>query len=168
MPHLCWASTMTALPSDRGPAHDGRLWRWYAQTEVRIGLPGQPGLTLRTADPGTTGRWPLAESHAWVLTACNPRSVPLAEDDNLDRHEELGRQLEGYGIPLVEAHGYAAEDPQWMEPGYLVPGLSEVKARALALRWEQNAVYLWTPAAWSIIGILLPGRTDLGWSTSIA
>lgn len=146
------------------PVHDGRLWRWYAQTEVRLSLPGRPALTLRPAELGVTAAWPFAEEWAWVITACNPRSVPLGDLDNRARHSALGRELAGHGIPLVEAHGYDPGATEWTEPGYCVPGLPEVRALALARTWEQNAVFLWTPAMWSVVGVLLPGRTDLGWT----
>ena len=146
-------------------AYDGRLWRWYAQTEVRISLAGDHAFTVAPAPAGTVGRWPWGDApEVWILTACNPRSVPLCDADNRARHVALGNELKARSVLHVEAIGYDPDDPGWSELGYCVLGLPESHAVAISRRWEQNAAFSWTPQAWSIVGVLLPGRTDLGWT----
>jgi hypothetical protein len=156
---------MTAQGSGRTAAAD-QLWQWYAATVVLVDLGDGTSTTLRPAPAGVAGSWPWADRQAWVLTACNPRSIPLTEVDNAQRHAQLGRELAERGIHRLEATGYDQVDPSWREPGYCLPGVDEALVMDLARRWEQNAVFLWTPTTWAVVGVLLPGRTDHGWTTA--
>jgi hypothetical protein len=145
--------------------HDGRLWKWYAATEVAISLPDGSTATVRPAPEGESGPWPWGRyEEAWILAACNPRSVPLSEADNRARHRLLSRDLEAIGATFYAADGYDPQDAAWVEPGFCVMGISEVWVNSLARRWEQNAIFHWTPAAWTVVGALLPGRERLGWT----
>jgi len=70
-------------------------------------------------------------------------------------------RVEGSGVG--DGH---AEDA-WSEPSLLVPGIPLAAARELAARFEQNAIFWWTPTDWRVVGVLL-GMEDvvLGWSLS--
>ena len=158
----------TPASRHEGAEHDGRLWKWYSATHVTIVRPDGTRLTLRPEAEGTCGEWPWgAFEEAWILTACNPRSVPLSESDNLARHRLLGRDLEAIGATFVPADGYDPEQQGWAEPGYCVMGITQVWVNSLARRWEQNAVFHWTPQSWAVVGAMLPGRERMGWSLSV-
>ena len=111
----------TPAARHEGGEHDGRLWKWYAATHVSVAQPDGTRLTLRPEPEGQSGEWPWGRfEEAWILTACNPRSVPLSESDNLARHRLLGRLVGLAGSTMSAAQ-------------FLVLG---AKARAL---WQGRA-----------------------------
>ena len=44
-----------------------------------------------------------------------------------------------------------------------VSGLSEQKALTLGARYEQNAIFAWTPAAWRILSCSDKRQVEVGW-----
>lgn len=140
------------------------LWLFYADTVVDVFM--EDGRTLsitQTSDP-TIDAWPFDEADvAWILTACNPRSVPLTDDENATRHQQLGEQLAERGYAYLETVGFDPKDRSWSEQGYAVLGISEDEVCDLARSWDQNAVYKWAPDHWEIVGVVMDGRTRSGW-----
>lgn len=79
-----------------------------------------------------------AELPATLISACNPWSQLLPDEENTRRHQTLQRQIEASGNPWASARGRAA-DFSWIEPGFLVQApldLVDVWAR----QWQQHAV----------------------------
>ena len=72
------------------------------------------------------------------VTACNPRSVPLADEETQTRMNALREMLVARGH-----HFYAgvavASDGNWRERSFLVLDLPETDALKLAKRFGQNA-----------------------------
>lgn len=144
------------------------IWDAYAATLVEVRPDDSPPYVIAAAAPGIHGDWPFpGHGHAWVITACNPRSVQLSDAENAARHAALHSDLVAVGMPFVETLGREAAG-DWREPGYVVPGLAEELATALAERYEQNAAFHWTPTEWAIHGVLQPGRRTLGWTLTLA
>lgn len=143
------------------------LWEFYLNTVVEVVL--HDGRTLRIKQVPDIGGddWPFDRDYdaAWILTACNPRSEPLADDVNSERHRALGDQLSTLGYPFLQTVGFDPDDDgtQWSEPGYAVLGIPADQLISLARSWEQNAVYKWSPDHWDLIGVLMEGQTRVGW-----
>ena len=139
------------------------LWEAYLATVIDVCLPDGRTRRLEQRPPTAPPDWPFAEPHAWIMTACNPRSTPLTGDENAERHVQFGRQLSVLGHRAWPNVGFDPKDPTWSEPGYTIPGITEGQVRRLAEEWEQNAVFGWWPDRWELVGILLPGRTVTSW-----
>lgn len=74
------------------------------------------------------------------LSAENPASRQLPADQNAQRSAALRQALEQSGRPFLPGQAIA-DDGAWPpEAGFLVGGLDEADACALAGRWRQNAI----------------------------
>jgi hypothetical protein len=101
------------------------------EIDLRVGR-RSPALDAALAARAST-RW------SW-LTALNPRSVPLADDENARRLAELDAALAAAGwasVPGVALDPLGAWPP---EPSRLVLANEPRELRALARRFEQNAL----------------------------
>ena len=87
-----------------------------------------------------------------VITAWNPRSVPLTPKENEARQEALAAALDDLGVPVFPALGRDAGST-WTEPSFAVVAPPRAELIALARRFEQNAVYLWRGRSWRVIWI---------------
>jgi len=52
---------------------------------------------------------------------------------------------------------------EYREEGVAVFGLSEMEAITLGARYDQNAIFAWTPAAWRILSCIDERREEAGW-----
>lgn len=139
------------------------LWAAYLTTVIDVTLPdGTRRLVGQVPDP-SAGEWPFSDRVAWILTACNPRSVVLAPEVNAERHRQLSQHITDLGLIGYPNCGYDPDDPTWNEAGYTIVGSEEATVCALAREWEQNAVFRWAPDGFELVGVLLPGRNQHGW-----
>ena len=143
------------------------IWADYETTLLFVHPVDQPSYVVGAAAEGITGVWPFDTADAWVITAFNPRSEPLTAARNAERHEQLREALAAAGYEPIESVG-RQPDGEWEETGFVVPGIDETTVTALAEQFEQNALFHWTPDAWSIHGVLQPGRRRFGWHLSPA
>ena len=74
-----------------------------------------------------------------VITAHNPRSIPLPPEDNRQRQQRLAAVLDTSDYQTMPATGRST-DGQWQETSLLVLGLPRASAKALGARFGQNAV----------------------------
>ena len=139
------------------------LWAVYLATEVRIELSSGEVVAVRAIDGPVVDAWPLDAREAWIITACNPRSVQLADAENEARHLALGDALRTAGYQALPATGCATDGSEWREPGYAVLDAPFHVIDDLARRWEQNAVFHWSPDRWVLVGVLMEGETSCGW-----
>ncbi len=79
------------------------------------------------------------KSVEWAfITAYNPYSRVLTNDENRMRHEELKESTKAY--ITFEGHG-AGEDPAWEpELSLFIIGISKDEASLIGKRFEQNAI----------------------------
>jgi hypothetical protein len=136
-------------------------WIAYARTIVEIAPPARAPFRILPAPKGQVGTWPAGlGAEIFVITAWNPHSQPL--DDNENRLRQATLESELRRLELWPAVGL---DPhsEYREEGVAVSGLSEMEAVTLAARYDQNAIFSWTPAAWSILSCLDKRREDSGW-----
>lgn len=73
------------------------------------------------------------------VSACNPRSRPLAPTENAARHEALLAHVGRLGLPCFPGRG-VADDGGWAEESLLILGIDAQDAAALGAIFEQNAV----------------------------
>lgn len=121
---------------------------------------------IEQVETGEKSSWPFAESEVWILTACNPESRPLRDEENAQRHKQLGEQLAELNLNFFYCRGFdstADAGKEWSEDGYGVVGEVGDVVCELARVWEQNAVFIWRPTEFVIHGILLQGETKSGW-----
>jgi hypothetical protein len=76
------------------------------------------------------------------ISACNPYSSQLGEDDNRQRHVDFGRELAVSSITAIEGLGQHSTNEWPGEPSYLLLGVALETAQAMGVRLEQNAI-LW-------------------------
>ena len=78
-------------------------------------------------------------STEWAfITAFNPYSKALNQDENIERHNELKELTNSYII--FEGHG-VGEDPTWEpELSLFIIGISKVEASKIGKKFEQNAI----------------------------
>jgi hypothetical protein len=110
----------------------------YGSTLIEVKLPA----FTWSVDPREEGVAPPAElaPEAWVITACNPRSQVLSEAENQVRNRELRQLLEARGVRIFEAEGRSV-DGSWREASFAVVGLKASEIEALAMHFDQNAVF---------------------------
>lgn len=91
----------------------------------------------------------LASKHRLVgvtasafISASNPYSAQLTDDDNRTRHIDFARELAESGINAIEGIGQHPTNDWPGEPSYLFLGVSLEVARAIGTNLEQNAI-LW-------------------------
>jgi len=146
------------------PLEPGDPWVSYARTVVEIVRPGEGNLVVRSAPLGVVGEWPWPWSErVHILTAWDPGHERLSEADNRRRQMALEADLRPMGDAIWVAVGV---DPGsgHREEGVAVAGLSEAAAAALGARYRQDALFLWTPAAWTIVACTGGRRLASGWS----
>jgi hypothetical protein len=76
------------------------------------------------------------------VTACNPRSALLPDDENERRCAELRRELEAAGREVWPGEGVGDSGDWKPEPSFLILGIERIRAVELGRRWEQNAIVL--------------------------
>ena len=76
----------------------------------------------------------------YMITAANPFSRLLSEEENRLRNQELGTDLHLLGLAMYLGIG---RDPlsAWFEEGWVVTGISEPALVELAQKYEQNAFF---------------------------
>ena len=79
------------------------------------------------------------ESDKWAfITAYNPYSKVLTQDENISRHNEMKELVSNY--ITFEGHG-VGEDPTWEpELSLLIIGITKVEASKIGNKFEQNAI----------------------------
>jgi hypothetical protein len=115
------------LEADYRWEHDGD---WH---DVRIGLPA-PGLEM--AHPGATS--------FGFLSAWNPHSVELPEEENRANDQALHDILVASGLPFRAAFA-SAPNRSWREPSWVTMGMELEDFDALAARFGQLGTLWWTP-----------------------
>ncbi len=146
------------------PLAPGDPWESYARTVVEIARAGGQDVVVRSAPPGQVGEWPWASDEpVHVLTAWDPGDERPGEEENRRRQAALeadlrslaGVQWPALGVDPVTGH---------REEGVAVCGVSEADVVALGGRYRQDAVFVWTPTAWTILACAGGRRVASGWS----
>ena len=119
---------------------DASLRQKYLDTDYIIS--DDPPLLMKIGEQSDDLRVLLGSmgvESAALITAWNPRSEQLTDDENDDRQGVLLTDIEK--IRLNYLIGYGQLD-DWQEYSYLVLGIYKDQATAMATRFEQNG-YVW-------------------------
>ena len=141
-------------------------WDGYARTVVEIRRPEEGDLVVRPAPRGVTGMWPWPTPEpVYVLTAWDPGDERPGPEVNRRRQAALESELR----PLVAAMWSAVgTDPVTgrREEGVAVRGPGEAEVLAVAARYGQDAVFVWTPGVWATVSCRDRRRQAGGWVLS--
>jgi hypothetical protein len=147
---------------------DAALVEAYARAVLEISLPGGGELTVEPAPDGEiVGNLPVGTTHVHVVTAANPFSRVLSDAENDRRNAELTGVLRDIGTTVTSAQG-RSPDGAWAEPSFAIFDADEDLVLGLARRYEQHAVYLWTPEARSIVAADGAVLVRQGWRATTA
>ena len=143
-------------------------WASYERTVVEILRPGEGHLRVRSAPQPDETTWPWPDERpVHLLTAWDPGQQRPGHDVNRVRQAALEADLALLSVPLLVAVGV---DPVTgrREEGVAVRGLAEADVLALGVRYGQDAVFAWTPAAWAVVACRGGRRVTTGWSLETA
>lgn len=113
-----------------------------AYLETNYFVSDDPPLLLRIGEENDDAKILLASfavDSAAFITAWNPGSRILSEDENDARQAALLGEIEAKRLNYLVGHG---ERKDWLEYSYLVLGINRESARELAEQFEQNA-FVW-------------------------
>lgn len=114
----------------------------YSRAIYRVDVEPEP-IYLRVGDASPVlDRWLAARGACRFafLSAANPGSVPLSDNDNEQRHRRLCERLNKSGLPAVAGESYEAASGGWREASLLVCGVERPAAIALAREFGQAAL----------------------------
>jgi hypothetical protein len=127
----------TSSPS----ALDSALIEAYSATEYKVNLDPPFALSVGIASPGLKDLYSArrADSAAFI-TAYNPFSHQLSEQENALRQESLKAELIKRGLHFIPGVGEHPSGDWPGEPSFLVLGIALEAAKSLGRQFEQNAI----------------------------
>ena len=138
-------------------------WSGYARLTVTIRRPDLDDLVVQPAPSGQAGRWPWPTADpVAILTAWDPGDARPGLEVNRRRQSELEDDLRALRADLWSAQG---TDPITgvRDEGVAVRGVPEPFVLELGAHYGQDAVFVWTPAEWVIVGCSGGRRAASGW-----
>jgi hypothetical protein len=113
----------------------------YRGTEYRVSVDGSPVLRIGEASPPLVA---LQDRHGVTssafVTACNPFSAELSDEENRTRQAGLEQELRTRGLRFLPGIGQHPSNGWPGEPSFLVLGFDLPAAKALGVRLAQNAI----------------------------
>jgi hypothetical protein len=100
-----------------------------------------------------------------VLTAWNPGADPLPIETNRRRQRSLEAELAAH-VTKWKAIGRDS-DSDYFEEGVAIHGIDESQIIEVARRYDQDAIFSWTPDAWATVSCRDNSRVELGWRTEV-
>ena len=146
----------------------------YRESQYDVELPAGSIATIRVGEsaPAQIAEWIGASEFAAFMTACNPHSRSLNDDENEHRLDALRRQVLEHGGAFLAGVGHVPGE-SWREPSLLVRGLDSATVDALAHEYEQNGILIVPARAAAFLKLyrsdwqLALGRVaDVEWATS--
>lgn len=77
-----------------------------------------------------------------IITACNPRSELLPDQENSIRNKKLAEMLQGHCRMMRHSRAQSPEGT-WQEPGFWALDIAPERVVKLGRHFEQNAVIFW-------------------------
>ena len=133
----------------------------YARAQVVFDALGGARLVVRPA--ARPGPYPLAAAPVHVLTAYDPGARRPGAAENRRRQQALEADLTDRGLVVTRAVA-SATDGSHAEESAAVVGWDDAEALTLARRYGQDAVFRWTPEAWSVVPCDAGPPLVLGWT----
>lgn len=151
------------------------IWEAFRRTRVRIRFP-MTTVDIRpdTDDPAPGWYPPEVTGPIHIVTAQNPMGIGADAGTNAAANERLAADLASHDEVIVwPATGYGGgpigEEGTWSEAGFAVAGLTDREAIALAVRYEQRAIFTWRSEPGGFRLVACDGSADerRGWRATI-
>jgi hypothetical protein len=121
---------------------DDSLWQSYKETIVEI--------VLQEKSLSDRQLYEIWRTDFYMITAANPFSKLLTDDENRIRNQELHLMLIKDYQEILTGIGKDSTGT-WAEEGWVVRGGEEEKLILLAKKYEQNAIFKFTQEGREII-----------------
>ena len=121
---------------------DDSLWQSYKETIVEI--------VLQEKNLSDRQLYEIWRTDFYMITAANPFSKLLTDDENRIRNQELHLLLIKDYQEILTGIGKDSTGT-WAEEGWVVRGGEEEKLISLAKKYEQNAIFKFTQEGREII-----------------
>ena len=125
-----------------GSASEDSLWQSYKETIVEI--------VLQEKSLSDRQLYEIWRTDFYMITAANPFSKLLTDDENRIRNQELHSILIKDFQEILIGIGKDSTST-WTEEGWVVRGGEEEKLILLAKKYEQNAIFKFTQEGREII-----------------
>jgi hypothetical protein len=125
-----------------GSASEASLWQSYKETIVEI--------VLKEKSLSDRQLYEIWRTNFYMITAANPFSKLLTDDENRIRNQELHSLLIKDYQEILTGIGKDSTST-WAEEGWVVRGGEEEKLILLAKKYEQNAIFKFTQEGREII-----------------
>ncbi len=129
---------------DKKPDFTDELWQAYLATEYCASTPqGEITIRIDNVHPDLDR---LLESHdakQWAfITAWNPFSEELSDEENSTRHDQLVQKVKELGYVAFEGAGVPNNTDWSPEVSLLILGIDEDTAIDIGVEFGQNAIVL--------------------------
>ncbi len=114
----------------------------YTDAHYRIGTLAEP-ITLRIDQYSAPLARFLATSHqsyAAIISAYNPHSELLSDEENVAAHESLRNSLMHHATPVIESLNIDPAGVWPAEKSFFIPGIDLNTAKSLGQQFNQNAI----------------------------
>lgn len=108
---------------------------------------------------------PVGGATVHVIIAWNPFGRTASADANARAHRLLLDEVRSRGLTWWPAVGGDASGTH-REESVAVAGLSDSAARELGGRFDQDAVFAWSPGAWRVLACDSEAESVNGWAAS--
>lgn len=125
-----------------GSGSEASLWQSYKETIVEI--------VLKEKSLSDRQLYEIWKTDFYMITAANPFSKLLTDDENRIRNQELHSLLIKDYQEILTGIGKDSTST-WAEEGWVVRGGEEEKLILLAKKYEQNAIFKFTQEGREII-----------------
>ena len=125
-----------------GSGSEASLWQSYKETIVEI--------VLKEKSLSDRQLYEIWKTDFYMITAANPFSKLLTDDENRIRNQELHSLLIKDYQEILTGIGKDSTGT-WAEEGWVVRGGEEEKLILLAKKYEQNAIFKFTQEGREII-----------------
>ena len=125
-----------------GSGSEASLWQSYKETIVEI--------VLKEKSLSDRQLYEIWKTDFYMITAANPFSKLLTDDENRIRNQELHSLLIKDYQEILTGIGKDSTST-WAEEGWVVRGGEEEKLILLAKKFEQNAIFKFTQEGTEII-----------------
>lgn len=117
-------------------------WRGYLDTTVAVVIDGE---TVDLTGPDAVEAWPF-DGPVHVLTAWDPSGRVMTREDNEKANAALRDDLVSVGARVWDSSGHdgPVSGDTFIDAGFVVVGPTESDVIALALRYDQEAIYTMT------------------------
>ena len=125
-----------------GSGSEASLWQSYKETIVEI--------VLKEKSLSDRQLYEIWKTDFYMITAANPFSKLLTDEENRIRNQELHSNLSEDYQEILAGIGKDSTST-WAEEGWVVRGGEEQKLISLAKKYEQNAIFKFTQEGREII-----------------